>query len=323
MAIQDTRTETYHVDPEARRDEWLALRQRDVTASNVAAVCGVGYGTVARVYAEKKGLIPGAEMNALMERGLLMEPTILKALQVDRPAWTVRQSRVYLRRPDLRLGATPDFVAIDPEREGFGVIQAKTVAAPVFRTQWFDGDRLAGPIAYHLQTLTEARLAGASWAVLSALVLSDFKFERHYIDVDVSNDAAWERIVLAVANFWEHFDADRMPAIDPERDAETVRLLYAAEDEKEPPKALPFKYRDRLARRHELAAEIRAKTDEMAAIDTEIQGLLGNASIGECGQFRVSWKLQRRKEYTVKATEFRRFTVSTPKELTDGAKANV
>jgi predicted phage-related endonuclease len=147
------------------RAEWLAWRQQDLTPGDIAAVAGFSrFRSPYRVYAEKAGLLAPAESNALMERGRWGEPMVLEALRETHPTWTIKRAGVYLSDPSIRMGATPDFLAIDPEREGVGNIQAKFLARPSFEREWLDGETLRPPLHYQLQTLGEAHLLDSAWA---------------------------------------------------------------------------------------------------------------------------------------------------------------
>ena len=59
----------------ATREEWLGLRQRDVTASQIAALLGLHpYVTPYQLWAEKTGkLVPLDDDNAVLRRGRLLE----------------------------------------------------------------------------------------------------------------------------------------------------------------------------------------------------------------------------------------------------------
>src|SRR5262245_33816061 len=109
------------------RAEWLAWRQQDVTASDVAPVLGLHPDrTIAKVWAEKIGMIAPQPPTEFLEYRLSLEAAAIDWLQRKRPEWEIRRGSVYLRDPDLRLGATPDAGAVDPEREGVGLLEVKS-----------------------------------------------------------------------------------------------------------------------------------------------------------------------------------------------------
>src|SRR5262245_37015133 len=156
------------------RQDWLTWRRQDVTASDVAPVLGLHPDrTIAKVWAQKTGLIGEEPATEFLEYRLSLEAAAIDWLQRKRPRWEIRRGGVYLRDPDLRLGATPDAVAIDPDREGMGVLEVKSMTRGVYERDWKelgvgdDGIILAeGPIFHQLQALTGAMLAGASWVSL-------------------------------------------------------------------------------------------------------------------------------------------------------------
>ena len=121
----------------ADRATWLALRSQDITASDVAIVCGEGaYASMAELYAEKKGLRPPLIDSGVLQRGRWGEASVFEALAEKKPTWEIRRAKIYLRDPELRLGATPDGFALGPDHDGMIVIQAKTVSRWMFRHAW-------------------------------------------------------------------------------------------------------------------------------------------------------------------------------------------
>src|SRR3984893_15726578 len=153
------------INPVKDRATWLALRQQDITASDVPAICGEGmFGSATKVWAEKLGKVGPQEMSEAMKRVLWGEAAVFEAIGWEHPDWDVRRAKIYLRDPDLRLGATPDGAAIIPGLDGVTIIQTKVIARPVFNTYWLadpedDYSKVVAPLAYQLQTLTEAMLA--------------------------------------------------------------------------------------------------------------------------------------------------------------------
>src|SRR5262245_31882443 len=116
------------------RDAWLAERVNWIGASEVAVVCGeAGYGSLAELYAEKKGLTPPKIDSGVLRRGRWGEASVFEALVDERPEWEILRAKVHVRCTDRRLAATPDGFAIDPFRQGIGVIQAKVISRAIFR----------------------------------------------------------------------------------------------------------------------------------------------------------------------------------------------
>ena len=106
--------------------EWLEWRRQDITASTVAALFNRHpYTTPLKLYLEKRGVEFTAPRSRDAARPRL-EPAVAKAVGEKRPDWKLEPAGVYLRDPDLRLGATPDFF-IHGDARGLGVLQTKNM----------------------------------------------------------------------------------------------------------------------------------------------------------------------------------------------------
>lgn len=300
--------------PITGRDQWLALRANDVTASDVAAVCGEGmYGSAARVWASKKGLLPAQEMTDAMKRGHWGEAAVFEAIAWEYPDWELRRAKVYLRDVAARLGATPDGAAIVPGRDGLVVVQCKVIAAPIFRNEWLldpkddiqHGDATV-PLGYQLQTLTEAMLGEAGGAVVAALVVDTFKWVLRLFWID-RHPAAETMIRDKVTAFWTNYlDTDLQPPIEPARDAELVKLLYPADDGTEIDLRGDNELPAMVNELDDLKRLLKDGGDRRDEIETAIKGKLGQHTYGRLVDGRmVSWKLQQRKGYEVAPTSYR------------------
>lgn len=296
------------------RNAWLALRMQDITASDIGAVCGAGlYGSAAKVWAEKKGLLPPQEMSDPMKRGIIGEAAVVEALQMEYPEWELRRAKVYFRDTEHRIGATPDCAAIVPGRDGVTIVQCKVIAAPVFKAQWMDNPdddiqfgTFTAPMAYQLQTLTEARLAGASCGVLAVLVVDAFKWTLRTFWIERHPEAETS-IIQKVGIFWrDYLDAGVQPPVDPALDGDLVKKLFPNDDGSE----IDLTAREDLValdnEREDIKARLKVDKNRCDEIDTIFKDTLGNATYGRLANGRrVSWKLQQRKAYSVAATEFR------------------
>ena len=169
------------------REEWLALRERNIGASEAAALLGVhDYLTPFELYARKSGLVTAdVADNSAMRRGRLLEPVALQMLKEERPEWNVDPNPmpggVYFQDTELRLAATPDALVVAPDR-GRGVAQVKSVEARAFADKWQRDDEVQPPIWIAIQVLVEAFLSGADWACVVALVV-DHGIRIEVIDV--------------------------------------------------------------------------------------------------------------------------------------------
>jgi putative phage-type endonuclease len=290
------------------RSEWLELRRRDITASDVAAICGLSpYKTALRVWAEKCGEVAEAEDNPSMKRGRWLEAAVFSALAEEKTEWVVKRPGIYVRDTEARIGATPDAIALTSE--GDAVVQMKIVAKPVF-----DAWQGEPPIGYVLQTLTEAMLMDTQQAYLAAMVIDVFTADLHIFPVN-RHPGAEAKIRETVARFWSDVEAGRMPAADYARDSDLLQELYPPREHVEP---LDFSGDNRLpeilAERERLMADeksVKARLDEIKA---ELVDKLHGAPAAICGEWKITQSITHRKEQIIKATSFPVLRISRVKQ---------
>lgn len=295
--------------PIASREDWLALRLQDVTASDIAALFGKSpYKTMLGLYAEKAGLVEGVtEENDAMKRGRHLEPAILSAAKED-PAFASRQivaATHYLRSPSLRLGATPDALVFDAGCDGFEPLDAKSVASYVF-DQWDGGP----PLHIQLQVLVQAMLLNAprGW-VACGVMTADFPV---YV-YEIPRVEKVERMILdAVAAFWKAVEAGEAP--DPTAgDHPVLQALFPRADRPEP---LDWAGEDELQalldRRAAIAEIVKPLDAEKAEIDARIKAAMGAHGLAFAPGWKVTWSERAAYVANVKATRVLRITALNP-----------
>src|SRR5262245_1953833 len=108
------------------------LHFEDVTASVVGAtVTHHPYMTIGQLFYRVKGLVLPKDNEAALRRGRYLERVVAEVFQDENPDWDLCKANVYLRDPDLRLGAHPDYRVRDPQGRP-GILEAKTVGAVEF-----------------------------------------------------------------------------------------------------------------------------------------------------------------------------------------------
>lgn len=306
------------------REQWLALRQSDCTASDVAAVLGLHPDrTIAKVWARKCELIPEEPPSEFFEYRLSLEAAGLDWLARKRPDWDIRRGGVYLRDPDLRLGATPDAVATDPSREGLGLIEVKSIVRYVFERDWKqlsvtdDGIILAEPPIHHsLQTLAGAMLAGATWACVVGLILDSGGTGSLALASVERNEAAESRIRDGVARFWSMLDGGQQPPFTYGLDADVIAALFPRARIVDPPLDLSSDNRlpALLLERQKLKAELKTREQRCEVIDGEVKAKVGAHALAFLPGWRISWKISKRPERIVPEWNGRVLRVTATKE---------
>ncbi|MBR0693612.1 YqaJ viral recombinase family protein [Bradyrhizobium lablabi] len=210
------------------RDQWLALRSQDVTASIAGALLGVHpYSTAYGLYLLKKGLIAeDPEETAPMQRGRLLEPVAAQLLREQRPDWRliVHPVGYYFRDTDTRIGATPDVLAVD-EKGRAGVVQIKSIEPSIFRRDWKSDDgSIEPPLWIIIQAIIEAHLTGAEWAAVAPLVVG-FGLEMPIVPIPI-HAGIIDRLKFEVAGFWQRIEEGKNYDPDYGRDGALIAKLY-------------------------------------------------------------------------------------------------
>ncbi len=295
------------------REQWLAARKQDVTASVVGALFGLHpYETALGLFVEKSGVAMPEIDSSVLRRGRLLEGAVAQAVAEEKPNWKITKATEYLRDPAARIGATPDFW-IDGDPRGLGVLQAKTVAPSVFKKSWTEE---SPPFWVVLQNATEMMLADASWGAIAALVVDGWHFDLHIYEVP-RNAAAEKKIRETVTQFWSDVWHNREPKTDYERDGSLLSLLYPREvastiidltgDNMMP---------ELLEERERLSGVIKESEKRKETIDTEIKFKIGDAEAARVSGWRLTWKEQHRKEHIIAAKSFRVLRATKEKAFT-------
>ena len=297
------------------RVAWLKRRQADVTASVAGALLGIHeYTTYYELFCLKAGLLPAdSGESPALRRGRLLEDDALQVIAEDRPAWRVENCGFYYREPAARIGATPDAIAVDPERTGFGVIQVKSVEPGIFRSKWCsEDDEPTPPTWIVLQAVIEATLTGASWAAVAPIIVG------HGLYVPVVpvpiHAGVMARLRAEVKLFWQRVESGDTPDPDFRRDGATIDAVYRDDNAQE---------LDLTGDNHapELCAELdglllarRDADDRIEAIKAELKHKLGHheSAVLADGR-RITWRAQSRAMRFQPPTDSRVLRVGRPR----------
>jgi predicted phage-related endonuclease len=304
------------------REEWLHWRTTDVTASDIPAVMGLNPDrSCAKVWAEKTGLLAPEPRNDFLEYRECQEGAVLRWLRrYGRPSWVIVEAETYWRDDAIRLGCTPDAVAVDPDREGFGVIQIKTVREDIFERDWLMSDgTIVIPLGYQLQTQVESMLTGASWAVVVTEVMGYGTGQFFIAEVELNAEVT-ERIKDVTVRFWADTEAGKTPRFDFDLDSDVIDAMHQRPLIKDPPHDLtgdnmlpPL-----LAKRSRRKDYIRRAEKWIDSTDAEIKDKLAGHEFATLPGWKISWKMQKREQRIMEATQFRVLRVTQAKDKANG-----
>lgn len=311
------------------RDEWLSLRNRDVTASVVAGLLGIHpYTSALQLHLVKTGRAedasdqqPVIDGNRVvfppMVRGLDFEPVAVKHVELLRPNWRVSYPiNRYWTNIGKRIGCTPDALVVDPTRAGFGVLQVKTTSDFILKKTWADPDtgEIVVPMWIAVQAMTEAKLTGASWAAVAVLSMG-LETSTELFEIPL-NGKLWARIEEEVGLFWDRIGRGELPPADYGKDGAILMRLYAHADPDSiadlsgETAARMAGLADRRAILKEREADGSAAEKERKVVDAEVIDILRNAEAGRLPDGRiVQAKVTKRGGYTVAPTSYRSIKV--------------
>lgn len=289
--------------PIESEEQWLELRKPDVTASTVGALRNLHpFSSRYRLFKEKSGFDMGAtEPNVRMRRGKRIEKAVAAMVMEDYPEWHCRSPGVYLRDPERRIGATPDFYIDSDDEFGLGVLQTKITTARAFKRSWMDETgALMVPPWIVLQTTTEMMLADAAYGAVGCFIddaWNDLEKDLYVFRLD-RHAKAEARILQDVAEFWDDVANGREPEVDPKMDGALVRLLHQESSDLVTvdltgDNYLPGALADRALAKERIAAD-QALVDE---IDTYVASKMGDAELGFANGFTITAKSYRVKPF--------------------------
>lgn len=283
-----------------------------IGGSEAAAACGLDpFKSRVRLYLEKRGEIDQGEERESAKWGNLLQPVI--AEEVAR--------RGYVTMPAPADGITStDYPHLIAHPDGFcvnippkdrpdltdhvsrGVLEIKT--AGLWQNHlWLDGET---PAAYVIQVHHYMHLTGLEWALVAALIGGQ-RLELRVIERD---ERLIEVMLQLEEEFWRMANEGEMPAPDGnEATGEAIKRLY--------PEAAAGTVVTLTADDGKLISEYKmlresVKTTETQA-DTIKQALQLRLADNELGLLdgtpAIRWPLVHRKEFTVAAKDYRRFTV--------------
>ena len=305
------------------RDAWLATRRNFINASEMATVCGeASYGSLAELYAEKKGLRPPLVDSGVLRRGRWGEAAVFQALSDTYPEWIIRRAKVHCIDRERRIAATPDGFAEAPDRAAIGLIETKVVARGVFRAKWLDDPEgpMDGPATVptnFLIQVTATRMLNphCQWAVIAVLINGEFDWSFRLFDVEP--DPVLEDRILFHANEFltNYIDAGVMPPFDPQRDETLVKLLHPRDDGTEVDLTRDNRALELTEDYVETSAAMSRLKDKQSDLKTELTAKIGDHTFARLADGRrISWKHQHKNSHVVKASDYRVFRVLKAKD---------
>ncbi|MBU9386593.1 YqaJ viral recombinase family protein [Burkholderia multivorans] len=225
----------------ASEAEWLAMRAKDLTSTEAAALFDASpYFTEFELHHIKTGrLTKDFQENERMKWGTRLESAIATGIAEDF-GLIVEPFKVYMRIPKLRMGSSFDFKIVGVVdghesnharemflRHGPGIMEVKNVDGLQFRRAWIDdGDEIEAPPHIEFQVQHQLEVADLNWSLIAPLVGGNTpKPVIRERDREIG-----ALIAQRVAHFWARVDAGVAPEPNYANDADTISKLYVDND---------------------------------------------------------------------------------------------
>ena len=315
--------------------EWLAMRERDLTSTEAAALFGVSpYLTEYELHHIKAGLLKKSfEANERMRWGNRLEAAIAEGVAEDF-GLIVEPFKVYARIPELRMGSSFDYKIVgiveayagdERAREMFrqhgpGIMEVKNVDGLQFRRNWIeDGEDIEAPPQIEFQTQHQMEVADLGWTLIAPLVGGNTPKPV----IRVRDREIGALIRDKVQTFWERVDAGVVPEPDFSKDADTISRIYVENDGS----AIDLSYNPRITELcqeyKDAGAEEKAAYERKKAAKAELLTIIEAAKSVQAHGFKISAGTNKEvyKVYDQKAGE--RWTITRSQIPEKHIEANV
>lgn len=175
--------------------EWLELRQKYITATEMSSLLGVNpYQTGAKMLEEKEDL-PEFVENVHTRRGKILEPAVMKLARsewkIDAVRWAPEKAEEVLVDEELKISCTPDGRYSTPK--GDVPVELKTVLLSSYLNKWLKDESFPGH--YLVQLYMQIWLADAPEGYLVGMAVSN---ELHSLVVHMERSPKFERLIRKV-----------------------------------------------------------------------------------------------------------------------------
>lgn len=261
-------------------------RTKFIGASEISAVMGLSrWKTPLSLWAEKTGKIPRSEAGEAAEWGNRLEEVVSKKFSEKNSLKLMAYKKRYAH-------ATHEFLSCELDRIVVGsdeLVEVKTCSAFLFK-EW---DAAEVPLEYIFQVNFQLGLSGRKVGYFAVLIGG-----QKYVEKKIQFDQElFDKQVEAAVHFWNEFVLKDIPPKAISGDSETLQALYPQSNSAtvsfagEEAELMDSLLHDRLG----ALESIRHAEEEIEKIEVQIKEKIGANEIVETGEFRVSWKTQKRK----------------------------
>ncbi len=205
------------------QSEWLELRAKDITSSEVSALFGLNpYTTEFELHHRKQSnQAVEIEQNERMFWGNKLERAIAEGVSEEK-GMDIRPMKYYMRIPELRMGSSFDWEFTSGKLKNW-IVEIKNVDSLIFRQNW-DMENNEATDYIETQVQHQMEVADRPGCLIVALVGGNkiYSIERK------RNKAVGKALRSKIKQFWINVDSGKKPEPDYLRDSEFIIGLHQA-----------------------------------------------------------------------------------------------
>lgn len=306
-----------------KESTWHKLRKPDITATGAAALFGCSpYMTPFDMFHQMAGTITVEfEESERMLWGKRLQNAIAQGVCEDN-GWQIVDAHpfLYARSKTVPgMGASPDYVIIDPKRPelGYGVLEIKNVDLFVAGKDWSEDE---APPHIEFQVQHQLAVTGFKWGVVAGLIGGNtVKAFRREHDPEVIAE-----IITRVEDMHSRVKRGEAPAADYLADYETIRTLYRhatvaksfnLDLPGEEPELDPVKLQVLFAAKYDADIAFKAAEEDKKRAAAELLDFIKDTETVFGGGWKLSAGTVHREASTINypATSYRNLRLSKPK----------
>lgn len=209
------------------QQHWLELRTHDLTSTDIAALFGISpYCTPYELWHRKRDRINVQfDENERMKWGTRLQDAIAAGIGEEHD-WSCRRQTAYFRLPDIRLGTSIDFTAIENSEKDsiIFLLEIKNVDSLQFLKEWIKNEKGNYEAPYHIEIQVQHQLlvTGHPFGYIGVLIGGN----RLELIKRTADKKVHDAILLKAAEFWRSIDENNPPSPDMEADAGFISKLY-------------------------------------------------------------------------------------------------
>lgn len=311
IPLKDTERYTIERFKQCKKTErhlaWLKSRKAGVGGSDMSTILGLNaFKTPYELWLEKTGRVEPEDISDkwAVIKGNALENELRKRFRANHPEMLVTDGtdKQFIMRAKPYLRASLDGI-LQGEDGSFGILEIKT-ASGRRAGDWRDEDgNLRIPPYYLAQVEFYALVTGWKWGYVYAAIGDDEPVEIPF-EADVEDMAAIDK---AAADFW-HFVTTGTP---PQLTGGDVQKAFPEPTPDIVDESDDDDLYDLLARYESATGMLNDMKSAQKELQEQIILRIGSHTGIKCGNLQATYKPTTRKEYTVKACQYRKFALKT------------